>query len=81
MYHLFKSVATKMSNFKEIEWNRFAPYHGRSPCDAHFSVLSRWLKMIEHKVIVKDTKTLLEELLKCTNQSEKVSTYFFELGP
>ena len=37
--------------------------------------------MIERKVTVKDSKTLLDEWRKCTNQSEKVSAQFFELEP
>ena len=43
-------IQKNYKNFTEVEWNRFTLYHGKSLCDSHFSVLSKWLKNIKRRV-------------------------------
>jgi hypothetical protein len=35
-----------LSYFKNIELNFFCEKHGKSPCDSHFPIVSRWIKEI-----------------------------------
>lgn len=59
------------NNFEEITVNYFAEYHGKSPCDAHFSLISKWFKTIELKKKIRNTNELLEELTIMANQVSK----------
>jgi len=41
----------------KLSWNFFGEYHGKSPCDQHFSVLSRILKSYENNSSIRISTT------------------------
>ena len=76
---LLQTIPTIYNNFTVVTWNRFAPYHGKSPCESHFSILSRWLVRISRHTKIDSTSTLIREWSKCAKQSTDVAAQFFEL--
>ena len=56
---------------KKVEWNLFEPYHGKNPCDAHFSLLSRWLKDFETRNYIYNTQDLIHLWKNAVTSSAK----------
>ena len=48
-----------------VQWNRFVEHHGKSAVDAHFSLISRWLKEAETQ---HDKITTTDELITVLNE-------------
>ena len=63
-YFLFRDLPTRCANLNHIEWNLFAERHGKSCCDSHFSLLSRWKREIETHTAINNTTTLIAEWMK-----------------
>lgn len=63
-HFLFKEVRNLCVNLNHLEWNLFAERHGKSCCDSHFSILSRWKREIETHTSINDTRTLIDEWTK-----------------
>lgn len=59
---------------KEVQWNFFASHHGKSPCDAHFSLLSRWLSDISKQTAICSTAQLVDAWLERFRMSQKRKT-------
>ena len=76
---LLQTLPSLHNNFTSVTWNRFAPYHGKSPCDSHFSILSRWLSRISRHTKIDSTATLIQQWSNCAKQSAGVAAQFFEL--
>jgi hypothetical protein len=53
-------VEVPKQNKIQMEWNFFAPYHGKNACDTHFSLLSRYLKTKEKQMHIFDTRSLID---------------------
>ena len=49
LVHYFYSLQQKKI-FKQVHFNYFIEYHGKSICDSHFSVLSSIIKKYENSV-------------------------------
>ncbi|KAL1920657.1 uncharacterized protein VTP21DRAFT_1034 [Calcarisporiella thermophila] len=69
---------------KEVQWNFFAEYHGKSWVDGHFDLLSRWFSSIESTTGTSNIDSLIqsfEDRLQATNdgreQAKKLSIKFF----
>ena len=56
----------------------FGENHGKSPCDAHFSLLTRWIKNISEVVSVNSNEDLIRELEKKINQTEELKQHQIE---
>jgi hypothetical protein len=57
-YDLLYSIPTRYSI--SVSWNTFIEHHGKTAVDAHFSLLSRWLKEAETQRHIITTADLLE---------------------
>ena len=61
-YFLLKQVPQSFSSLTNVNWNVFVEHHGKSPVDAHFSLLSRWLKEAEIQRCIHSTQELISAL-------------------
>lgn len=78
-HFLFKEIPSRCTQIAHIEWNLFAERHGKSCCDSHFSLLSRWKREIENHVSINDTRTLIAEWMRMAAGSS-VDMQFIEIN-
>lgn len=60
-------------------WNFFAEHHGKSTCDAHFSLISRWIKQIELIEKLKTTEQLIKKLTEKAKQNSEIIMFIKEI--
>ena len=66
-----------LPNLNYVEWNRFAPYHGKADCDSHFGMLAKWMKQIEK---VNNINTINDfELMTKKSEKGKYPTRIYKL--
>jgi hypothetical protein len=81
-YAVLQGLRDKYSNIGRVEWNIFIEHHGKSPVDAHFSLLSRWLKEAEQQRRIDTTEQLIaawEERARQHQPSHSIS--FIHMQP
>ncbi len=59
-YAVLQGIRLRHSSIAAVEWNVFVEHHGKSPVDAHFSLLSRWLQEAERSRRVHSTEQLVQ---------------------
>jgi len=65
LYHTLTKIPNE--NFKITEVNFFAPCHGKSDCDAHFSFLGNWFDELERTTETKNNHQVISYWNHCIN--------------
>ncbi len=57
---VLQGITIRHSSITAVHWNVFVEHHGKSPVDAHFSLLSMWLKEAERNRRIDSTEQLVD---------------------
>jgi len=71
---IFTLLPDTLPSLTRIEWNRFAPYHGKSDCDSHFGLIAKYMKQIEKVAFVNTIDDFVKEMTNKSKNSKYPTT-------